>query len=176
MSGVNVGSAPGASRPDPRGIPDRDWDDALEGDLLGLILQAERTVAHLGDERKLSRILGSLQAARALIRQVFLFADGRIDAGAQARAFECSQDVFTSANALEERFSKLGRREIDQFFADGPHESGSPAADYRLFGLAARSALEGYFVLFADSFRSPEKAQQWRGTFRVFLDDLLKHW
>lgn len=171
-----MGSAPGVSRPDSQGGPDREHDDRLEGDLLGLILQAERTVAQLSDERKLSRVLGSMQAARSLIKQVFLFADGRIGVEDQARAFECSQDVFTTANALEERFSRLGRREVEQFFTDGPHESGSPAADYRLFGLAVRTALEGYFVLFAEQFRNPEKVQQWRGTFRVFLDDLLKHW
>lgn len=159
------------SRPqDPAG------DDHLENDLLQLMGQMEGLLERLASDKKVTRLLGGLQTSRELIRQVFVFADGRLRPESQTRAFERCQNVYDAAGAIDDRIRKLSKREIESFFSDSAPQAGSPRADYRRFGLALRSALEGYFALFVEGFTNPNKVRQWSITFRVFLDDLTRRW
>ncbi|ADV64243.1 hypothetical protein Isop_3687 [Isosphaera pallida ATCC 43644] len=148
-------------------------DSKLEYDLLILVSQLERMLESLRSERKAARPLAAVQTACDLIEHVFRFADGRVEL--QAKVIERSERVLNESQSLREKFEGLSKREAEAFFNADPN-AGGLREDHRRFGLMLRSALEGYFVLFAASFTDPARVQTWRQTFKVFLDDLIRRW
>lgn len=183
MSVGHVGVGNARVRTDPKTEPmppntnDAVRDQALEADLLNLMLTLEQFVAALSEERKRhKRPLGAMKLTRDLIERVFLFADGRLDPGAQAVAFERTQAVYNTSIILSVRLERLSRKELEAFYQEPVPEPSPVFHDYRQTGRALEAALGEYFHLFALGFRSPEKASQWDSTFRVFLDDLISKW
>jgi hypothetical protein len=146
-----------------------------ERDLLFLVSHLDQSLSRLDghDDPEWPEVRA--RVCRALLEQLFIFAQMNLGATRQSEAFEKCQAAYAAAQELEGLAKQAGRTGLLGMFrarrSTDVFEPASKAAATALY-----EALAAYFALLADVFSDDERVQRWVATFRTFLDDVKHRW
>jgi hypothetical protein len=159
--------------------PPEQWGAArladYERDLLFLMSHLDQTLTRLEGRDDPEWPGVRARVCRALMEQIFIFAQMNLGACRQSEAFEKCQAAYAAAQELEGLAKQAGRTGLlGMFRARRPTDVFEPAS--QAAATALYDALGAYFALLAGVFGDDERVQRWVATFRTFLDDVKHRW
>ncbi|HZS05622.1 MAG TPA: DUF4388 domain-containing protein [Blastocatellia bacterium] len=180
---ARAGYAPGADtitaqEKQPFSPADIEHDNNYEAELILMLSKLELFLIHLGEHRAQKEPAQALQSLAELVNQIIEFFENIPEAyamsGSLVKALTRVADLYPQTRLLGAQYNRLRVSTVVTVYQNWAEDPNDRRYLFRQICYGMMQVAESYFSLFATYFRDPDRSDQWRETYGVFLTDLRR--
>ena len=151
-------------------------DGELENGLIQLMGRLEQMLIRLDDVKQDRHIPLTLKLAKKMLVEVLNFAESRLSQEVLTPPIARLCQVHAQTKQFERLLGDPSWNGFAQFLGFQPTYSDGTESAFEKLGGDFIELFSEFFTTFADHFNSTEKADEWKASCQVFLDDLARKW